>query len=100
MPTTTDLQANDHLREQVCAWFRANNINPNMVLRSAPIALSDGAIRYTVWDSGDLADETNMDPDHIPGVYLDEVTGEVIKATRATPTTVEPDAVVRAWLES
>ena len=77
---------NEDLRKQICAWLRANDIDPNMVPIDTPTTLGERWLGVDIYPAG---------PDGNPKLAPD---GEVHRETRRFTLRVPPEGPVLDWL--
>lgn len=73
--------------DDICAWLRANGIEPRTVPEAAVPTIADGLITCDVFLINANGNK-----------YLDEVSGRAAMGTITVPLVVEPPVVLAEWL--
>lgn len=81
----------DHdFRERVCAWLRANDVEPDRTPVDCDPTIADGRLTIRQWVTG---------PDGNHGRVIDPADpNRLLTETITVPVLVEPDEDIAAWL--
>lgn len=87
MSTTRDPCREAEFREQICAWLRANGLDPGDIPIGASVIVSDHWITTMVWQR-DAQGDRKMNP----------TTGEPVLGGVTVPMLVPPEGDVANWV--